>query len=74
MVGEFVVVVRCKDCIHRPVPVEGRPYWYKPPKGEYSFWREDLTCPYTDDTWDHEFTEMPEDYWFCVHGERAREG
>jgi len=73
MVGEFVVVVRCRDCIHRPVEV--RPYWYLPPKKEWGGkLYDDLTCPYVDTmSEDHEYTDMPEDEWFCSHGEKRKD-
>ena len=58
-------VVRCKDCKHRPI-VEGD--YISEPGEIYS----DYTCPYLcDDCW---YNRMPEDSWFCNHGERKDGG
>ena len=58
-------VVRCKDCKHRPI-VEGD--YISEPGEIYS----DYTCPYLcDDCW---YNRMPEDSWYCNHGERKDGG
>ena len=63
--ADVVPVVRCKDCKHRPI-VEGD--YISEPGEIYS----DYTCPYLcDDCW---YNRMPEDGWFCNHGERKDGG
>ena len=58
-------IVRCKDCKHRPI-VEGD--YISEPGEIYS----DYTCPYLcDDCW---YNRMPEDSWFCNHGEKMGGG
>ncbi len=61
-ITDFVEVVRCKDCIHRPVLCRTG---IKPPKGamEYDY---DVTCPYLCD--DPYYNHMPNDDDFCSHG------
>ena len=58
---DAVPVVRCKDCIHRPI---GDPHEHdvKPPK------EEDYKCPCLcqDDSW---YSWIPDDDWFCGNGE-----
>ena len=58
-------VVRCKDCKHRPIAEDD---YISEPGEIYS----DYTCPYLcDDCW---YNRMPEDSWFCNHGERKDGG
>ena len=78
--GEYVKVVRCKDCKHRPIWEMGRienfaeapildettvtDFLKKPKKKTMR----DYTCPYL---WDAEgYYEMPEDDFFCKYGEK----
>ena len=61
--ANFVEVVRCKDCIYRPIAVprkRGRGFDYEFPK--------DNECPcQCDDDW---YSWMPSDDWFCANGKR----
>ena len=60
-VVDAVPVVRCKDCIHRPVgdPCEHN---VQPPK------ENDYRCPcLCEDDW---YSWIPDDDWFCANGER----
>lgn len=64
--ADVVEVVRCKDCIHRPI----RYYGEKPdaPYLDEDCGYRDYTCPYLCD--DDYYNRMPADDWFCNHGER----
>lgn len=61
---EFVEIVRCKNCIHRPIKGEGT-HDIDPPK--YSDGYEDYICPClnADDYW---YSWYPSDEWFCANG------
>lgn len=60
-------IVRCKDCIYRPVAVprkRGQGFDYEFPK--------DGACPcQCDDDW---YSWMPDDDWFCANGVRRVSG
>lgn len=61
-VPDAVVVVRCRDCKHKP-HYEGRKAMTDD--------AEDYTCPYlSGDPWE---SEVPEDDFFCGYGERRTE-
>ena len=69
---EMVAVVRCKDCIHRPIPMGKSapvaPLWMNPEAG---YQEDDMTCPYLcDDNW---YNKMPDDNGYCDKGERKEE-
>ena len=72
-IGEIVgEVVRCKDCIHRPIPMGKSapvaPLWMNP---EVGYQEDDMTCPYLcDDNW---YNKMPDDNGYCDKGERKEE-
>lgn len=64
--ADVAEVVRCKDCIHRPIHIDG-----KHPDSPYiddDCCYKDYTCPYLCD--DDYYNRMPDDNWFCNHGER----
>lgn len=68
MSKELVAIVRCNDCIHRPIKGEEdaiRDLTY-PPKDSRGY--EDFTCPCLneDDYW---YSWYPSDEWFCAEGE-----
>ena len=71
--ADVVEVVRCKDCVHRPVLVnlgENAGHSVRCPRYLDGF--SDYTCPYLcSDPW---YNEMPEDDWFCHLGEREDNG
>ena len=57
----LVEVVRCRDCIHRPIKTEV----YQNGFGiEFPDWM----CPYRCD--DAYYNRIPQDDWFCGNGER----
>ena len=69
-------IVRCKDCIHKPVWKMGRIDKFAEPPSYFNTFEnfmagktaEDYTCPYL---WDSEgYYEMPEDDFFCKFGEK----
>ena len=63
--ADVVEVVRCKDCIHAPLPgdCEGDMEW---PKIDGIY--EDCTCPhFCDDNW---YSARPDPDGFCENGER----
>lgn len=73
---EYVKVVRCKDCLHKPVWKLGRIDKFAEPPSNFNTFEnfmagkttEDYTCPYL---WDSEgYYEMPEDDFFCKLGEK----
>lgn len=72
MSKELTEIVRCKNCIHRPVKVgrdENRDITYPP---EDSRGYKDFTCPCLneDDYW---YSWYPSDEWFCAEGEAKGE-
>lgn len=66
---ELVEIVRCKNCIHRPIKGEN-PHDIDPPETNCGF--EDYTCPCLneDDYW-HSW--CPSDEWFCANGKAKGE-
>ena len=68
--ADVVEVVRCKDCVHRPEAPNGATSGVdvEAPRDEGG-WR-DETCPYLCvDNW---YNTIPQDEWFCHHGERKK--
>ena len=66
---DAVKVVRCKECRHRPLMVDGD---VKDPNYNESAWEEDYTCPYL--CYEDDFYNcMPPDDGFCNYGERKDE-
>ena len=64
---EFVKVVRCKYCKHRPIDTGGHNYGQ-----DLLFPDEDNVCPcQCGDPW---YSWMPGDDWFCANGERKDDG
>lgn len=65
--ADVVEVVRCKDCIHAPLPGDcegGSNMEWPKIDGIY----EDCTCPhYCDDSW---YSARPDPDGFCENGER----
>jgi len=61
---DFVQVVRCKYCKHRPYEDEDGDIWV-PSWGDY-------TCPFLCE--DHYYNGMPEDDFFCKSGEKREDG
>lgn len=57
-----LMIVRCKDCKHRPIEV-GEYEPYEAPKG-------DLICPFICADDEH-YNEMPPDDFFCAYGEKC---
>lgn len=67
--ADVVEVVRCKECRHRPLMVDGD---VKDPNYNESAWEEDYTCPYL--CYEDDFYNcMPPDDGFCNYGERMDE-
>lgn len=65
MSKELVEIVRCKNCIHRPIKGEEGVHDTDPPKDSRGY--EDNTCPcLCDDYW---YSWYPSDEWFCPEGE-----
>lgn len=58
-------VVRCKDCIHRPIMEFDD---VMPPLIDEEDYYRDYQCPYVGG--DDYYNVMPDDNWFCNHGER----
>lgn len=67
MSKELVEVVRCKDCIHRPISEDVTTF---PPKDSEG--NNDWSCPCLneDDYW---YSWRPSDNWFCAEGEAKGE-
>lgn len=69
---ELVEIVRCKNCIHRPIRDEDTldNNNVNPPKDSHGY--EDYTCPCLneDDGW---YSWYPSDDWFCADGEAKGE-
>ena len=65
MSKELVEVVRCKDCIHRPIKDSEEIHNVCPPLDNHRY--EDYTCPCLneDDGW---YSWCPSDEWFCAEG------
>ena len=63
---ELVEIVRCKNCVHRPVNDEEDPHGVMPRN------RGDYTCPClnSDDYW---YSWYPSDEWYCAEGEAKGE-
>lgn len=62
---ELVEIVRCKNCIHRPIKGEDT-HDIDPPQNSRGY--VDYTCPCLneDDYW---YSWYPSDEWFCANGE-----
>ena len=60
-------IVRCKDCIHAPLPGDGIRFDINWPKIDGVYW--DMTCPYRCD--DEYYSIRPDPEWFCHRGERG---
>ena len=68
-VTEWVPLVRCRECRHRPLMVDGD---VKDPNYNESALNEDYTCPYL--CYEDEFYNcMPPDDGFCSCGEKMDE-
>ena len=67
--ADVVEVVRCKDCIHAPLPKSYYCNEIKWPKIDLIF--DDTTCPYYCD--DSYYSRRPLPDWFCCHGERRED-
>ena len=61
---DAVQIVRCKNCKHRPLHIDGYIY-LQPPQLEDGF--DDWTCPYVCE--DPYYTKMPKDDSYCSKGE-----
>lgn len=59
---DAVPVVRCKDCIHRPI---GDPCEHDVQPSKENDYR--CPCLCEDDNW---YSWIPADDWFCANGER----
>lgn len=68
--ADAVEVVRCKDCVHRPEAPNGATSGLdvEAPRDEEGW--SDETCPYLCE--DHWYNTIPQDEWFCHHGERKK--
>lgn len=69
-----LMIVRCKDCKHRPYGVvrkiDGATMIHRPLKIEGALYdgEEDETCPFLCD--DCHYDRMPPDDFFCAYGEK----
>lgn len=62
--ADYVKVVRCKDCIHKPTGSGVNHH--------ITFPEQDYRCPCRcEDYW---YSWMPDDDWFCANGERREDG
>ena len=61
---DLVEVVRCKDCIYRPVAVPRK----RGTGFDYEFPHEGKCPCQCDDDW---YSWMPDDDWYCANGERV---
>lgn len=68
--ADVAEVVKCKDCIHRPIHMDGKQI--DSPYIDDDCCYRDYTCPYLCD--DDYYNRMPDDDWFCNHGERMDGG
>lgn len=66
---ELVEIVRCKNCIHRPIKGEGAHDINPPRDGSYYG---DYTCPCLN-AGDYWYSWYPSDDWFCANGESKGE-
>lgn len=67
--ADVVEVVRCKDCVHRPIVIDvSKPYGYGI-TGPKENGDTDFTCPYLCDD-EYYNGRMPKDDWYCSKGER----
>lgn len=62
---EYVRVVRCKDCIHKPYVVDVFHASY----GDIPVLESNGKCPCINAD-DYFYSHMPDDDWFCANGER----
>ena len=67
--ADVVEVVRCKDCIHAPLPGEGHSFDVIWPRNDWGL--EYSPCPYFCD--DGFYSIRPKPDWFCHIGEKKRE-
>lgn len=68
--ADVVEVVRCKDCVHRPIVIDvSKPYGYGI-TGPKENGDTDFTCPYLCDDEYYYNGIMPKDDWYCSKGER----
>lgn len=69
MSKELVEIVRCKNCIHRPIKGEDT-HDIDPPQNSRGY--KDYTCPCLneDDYW---YSWYPSNEWFCPRGEAKGE-
>lgn len=59
--GDYVEVVRCKDCRYKPEGEDGQGFGLRfPEEGK-------CPCENTDDGW---YSYMPDDDWYCPNGAR----
>ena len=65
---EYVRVVRCKDCIHKPYVVDVFHASY----GDIPVLDSNGKCPCINAD-DYFYSHMPDDDWFCASGERRKE-
>lgn len=70
MSKELVEIVRCKNCIHRPIQGPNGIHDVDPPTDSRGY--VDYTCPCLneDDYW---YSTYPSDEWFCAEGETEGE-
>lgn len=72
MSKELVEIVRCKNCIHRPVKGEGD-HDIDPPKYYTSSYEDyDYICPCLNED-DYHYSWYPSDEWFCANGKAKGE-
>ena len=66
MAKELVEIVRCKNCIHRPIKANSHLHDINPPLDSRGW--DDYTCPCLneDDYW---YSWCPPDDWYCADGE-----
>lgn len=69
MSKELVEIVRCENCIHRPINHEDI-YLIVPPQNSHG--DEDYTCPCLNPD-DERYSWYPSDKWFCAEGEARDE-
>lgn len=67
---ELVEIIRCKNCIHRPIQGENGVHDINPAKDSRG--DEDYTCPCLNGT-DYWYSWYPSDDWFCAEGESKDE-
>jgi len=68
---ELVEIVRCKNCVHRPIKSEDTHNIF-PPKDGRGFGFGDYTCPCLNED-DYYYSWYPSDEWFCANGKAKGE-